>query len=278
MAEAAPGLADLQRWMIGALHGDEDGPPVDIGVLAPSPTMTALQCLDVYRHGYRLRLLECLRAMHPGLLHLAGEELFDAFALDYLAARPPRSYSLSRLGDGFADHLAATRPDRDAPDAEREVWPDLLIDVVRFEGAFLEVYDGPGVEGGRAVSSTDVPIDPDGARLVGVSGVPCLRMLRSRFPVGEYVCAVRRGEQPSMPAPRPTYEALVRRNYVVELLPLTAASSRILETLLAGADVAQAADACGTTERQVLGLIRSWADRGLFSEVAVATRREATCS
>src|SRR5215212_11769713 len=134
----ADGLAELQRWMVGALRGDPAGAVLGPAMLAPSPTMTPEACLDVYRRGYRLRLLECMREMHPGLLHLAGDELFEAFALDYLAAHPPVGYSLARLGDGFADHLDATRPaDEDG------AWADLVIDVVRFERAFLDVYDGP---------------------------------------------------------------------------------------------------------------------------------------
>jgi hypothetical protein len=263
-------LAELQRWMLDALHASDESPPVDSGVLAPSPTMTAGQCLDVYRRGYRLRLLESLRAVHPALRHLTGDELFDAFALDYLSANPPASYSLFDLGAGFADHLAATRPDTG------ETWPDLLVDVVKFERAFLEVYDGPGAEGGTVASSIDVPSDPGSGGLVTVTPVPCVRILRSRFPVGEYVCGVRRDENPGMPAPRPTYEALVRRRYVVDLVPLTTRSCRALETLLAGADVSRAARAAGTGDGQVLAWMRSWADGGLFAHITL--RKEATCS
>jgi hypothetical protein len=263
-------LAEVQRWMLDALHQADGGHPAGPAVLAPSPTMTAGQCLDVYRRGYRLRLLETLWAMHPALRHLTGDELFDAFALDYLAACRPSSYSLFRLGDGFADHLAATRPDSE------ETWPDLLIDVARFERAFLEVYDGRGAEGGTVATSDEVPSDRGRGRFVTVTPVPCLRVLRSRFPVGEYVRAVRRDENAGMPAPRPTYEALVRRNYVVDVVPLTARSCPALETLLAGADVAGAARAIGASDGQVLAWVRSWAERGLFTHITL--RKEATCS
>jgi hypothetical protein len=231
------GLAALQRWMIGALQDGTVSAVED--VLVPSPTMSAADGLEVYRRGFRLRLLECLREMHPGLRHLAGDDLFDAFALDYLAFHPPAGYSLSRLGAGFADHL-----DETCPDADRGPWTDLVVDVVRFEQAFLDVYDGP----------------------------PGVRVLRSRFPVGDYVCAVRRGEEPPMPAPAPAYEALVRRDYVVERVPLTARSCPVLEALLAGAGPAEAAWAGGVTESEVLGWTAAWAERGLL-----APRKEATC-
>ncbi len=242
-----------------------NGPSLDVEqVLAPSATLTAAERLDLYRRGYTLRLLECLRAMHPALRHALGDELFDGFALDYLAARPSISYTLSRLDEGFAAHLAATRPVSD------EFWPDFLIDVVCFERAFLEVYDGEGVEGRPIAGATDVA---PGAT-VTVDAVPCLRLLHSRYPVGDYVRAVRRGEQPALPLPRSTWLALVRRNWVVELVPLDAESFAVLAGLLGGA---------ATSDGTVLGRIASWADQGLFRrirqlDIVSTSRKGITCS
>jgi hypothetical protein len=263
----AEALADLQRWMLGALdHPGPAGAGAGVGaVLAPSPTMTAAACLDVYRRGYRQRLLECMREMHPGLVHLAGQELFDAFALDYLAAHPPAGYTLSRLADGFADHLDAA-----CPEAERGPWTDLVVDVARFERAFLAVYDGPGTEG-------SAPVWTAGTGGLRVTPAPCLHLLRSRFPAGAYVCAVRRGEQPPMPTPEPTFEALVRRDYVVERVPLGAGAYAALEALVAGAGPDEAARAGSVTESDVVGWVTEWAERGLFSQISVPGR-EARCS
>ncbi len=272
--------------MIAGLAGSAGGAPaLDVErVIAPSPTQTAAERLDVYRRGYHLRLLECLRAMHPALRHALGDELFDDFAEDYLAARPSCSYTLARLDEGFAAHLSATRPDRDLPAAAREPWPDFLVDVVRFERAFLDVYDGEGVEGRPIASSADVP-DGSGVHpsAVAVDPVPCLRTLHSRYPVGEYVMAVRRGERPGLPMPDPTDLALVRRDFVVELVCLDAASSTALAVLLDGVDSAGAAAATGTSEATVRGWITSWANRGLFAGIRTVdlvpiSRRGVTCS
>lgn len=276
-----PSLAELQHWMIGVLQGTDAGIPPDVDrVIAPSSTMSGDQRLDVYRRGYRLRLLECLRAMHPVLLHVLGEEVFDAFALDYLGARPSSGYSLFRLDEGFADHLAATRP-------EGETWPDFVIDVVRFERAFLEVYDGPGCEGESIASQGQLPVDQSSARRVTVEPAPCLRLFRSSFPVAEYVCAVRQGEEPALPRPRPSWVALVRREYVVDVVPLTAAWYRTLSALLAGADVAGAAEAAHAPEADVLEWVGAWAECGFFRrfdlpaadpDPMTTSRRHMTCS
>ena len=262
-------LAQLQGWMIDAVCGTEVSNALEADqVILPSPRMSPEERLDLYRRSYLIRLLDCLREMHPALRHLLGGELFDAFALDYLAARPSRSYTLFELDAGFADHLAASRPD-DGPTAEP--WPELLIDVVRLERAFLEVYDAPGVEGQAIPSASDVPASPAG---IGVSPVPCARLVRSRYPVGDYVFAVRRGEHPDVPLPAPTCLALVRRDYAVTLVPMADRSYDALATLLAGASSIQAARAVGTNHRTVLQWIAAWADQGFFTAIAVPDDRD----
>src|SRR5438046_8851204 len=112
-------LGRMQRWLqavvthpdgaaAGALSEEArrhlDVPPGELDrVVRPSSKLTAEQRLDLYHRGYRLRLLESLRAVHPVLRHALGTELFDAFALEYLQACPSRSYTLFRLGEGFPD-------------------------------------------------------------------------------------------------------------------------------------------------------------------------------
>jgi hypothetical protein len=251
-------LADLQRWMVGALCRPDDTAGVDVAeVVAGSDARGAGWRLDLYRHGYRARLVECLRAMHPALRHALGDSVFDAFALDYIESWPSRSYTLFRLGKSFARHLAQTRPD----DAS---WSDFVIDVVRFEQAFLRVYDGEGPEGHPTVSAGGArDLAADGRGWV-VTGAPGLWLFHSRYPVGEYVLAVRRGDHPELPAPRPTWAALVRRDYVVTLVPLDECRFAVLEALIAGSTVWGVARAHGTAPDQVRAWLGEWVERGLI--------------
>ncbi|GAA0411140.1 DNA-binding domain-containing protein [Streptomyces luteireticuli] len=203
----APSLAAVQRWMQEALL-DPSGTRPDAMVTA-SRRQSARERLFVYQHGYRQRLVECMRSLHPGSVRLLGEEIFDGFALDYLAAHPSRSPLLAGLSDGFADHLARTRPDA-GPGAEREPWIDLLIDLVHFERAFVEVLDGPGPEDGAGPA-------------------PPARLLRACAPVHAYLAAVHRGEDPEPPPPAPVFLALRRRDYAVVTRELSrAAYERLL--------------------------------------------------
>jgi hypothetical protein len=246
MSSSDADLATVQRWFQAAII--DEIPPADAAQVIHEP-----RHLDVYRKGYRARLLTSLRNTHPALRHALGEQLFDAFALDYLESHPSRSYTLFRLSEAFADHLAATRPD------DRE-WPDFIIDLARLERTFMEVYEGPGVEG---EPDRDLPVEPDAAAVLEPAS--CLRLVHSRFPIGDFLGEVRRGEQPSLPAPAPSRLAVSRRDYVVTLTPLDAPRYAALEALVGGAPVGAAADAAGLDVAELWTAVRGWAAQGLLA-------------
>lgn len=195
---ASADLEATQRWMLAAItgaaaDGGEGGlarsgrPGAMAGeVVAGSARFPAERRLEIYARGYRSRLVGCLREMYPGLRHALGDEVFEAFALDYLEAHPPTSYTLNALGARWPEHLEATRP-------EGEQWPDFLVDLARVERTFHEVYDGEGEEGA---------------------------VLRTRYPLAGYLAAVRRGEDPPLPAPKTSTVAVERRGWVVTLSEL----------------------------------------------------------
>lgn len=248
--EGARGFAleDLQRWMqavvthpggVGsgvASLGARQGAAVDAKTLetivSPSATLTGAERLAIYCRSYHARLLQCLREMFPALCHALGENLFDLFALDYLQHHPPRSYTLDNLADRFAQHLADTRPDSDAPPGERESWPDFIVELAALEWAFLKIYDGHGVEG-RALPSAE------GIRALHLARIlesrpapaPCLRLFAFRYPVHAYMLAARSGERPPIPAPSETFVAATRLNFRVMLYELSARQYAVLKAL-----------------------------------------------
>lgn len=242
------GLAQLQGWMQTVIT-DADG--IGAGVLSTeargaldvnfetleeivsrSATLTGAERLAIYSRSYHTRLLECFRQMFPALLFALGEELFNSFAIDYLQHYPSNSYTLNRLADNFPRHLAATRPDADAPPDEREQWPDFIIELATLELAFLKIYDGAGLEG-RTL--------PDVRRLQALSSerlldarpthAPCLRLFAFNYPVNAYLIAARRGEKPELPAPAETFVAASRRRYQVQFHELNAAQYALLAAL-----------------------------------------------
>ena len=59
-----------------------------LSAVVDGPRLDASGRLDVYAHGYRLRLIEVLDADYPALHTLAGDELFEQLARAYIAAHP----------------------------------------------------------------------------------------------------------------------------------------------------------------------------------------------
>ena len=229
-------LDRIQRWMQAAvMHPDgvvegmqfrrgaapRSTPARAEEVVTRSKALTAVERLAIYGNAYYARLLECLREEFPATAHALGEDTFDAFAAAYLQNYPSRSYTLCRLGANFPRFLTETRPPRE--EGEPEVsWPEFLADLAAFEWTFSEVFDGPGVEGGRG-GVTRVLLDEAKVRAVPperwpearLAAVPCLRLLALRFPVQDYYAEVRAEKSPSLPragrdAPGPGAAALRR--------------------------------------------------------------------
>src|SRR4051794_22316491 len=100
-------LQGLQRWLLAAVT-DPAAPNNADQVLTGSQAQSASQRLGIYRSAYLARLLEVLREQLPCTRFAVGDELFDQFAIGYLRAFPPHSYTLGHLADSIVDHLNQT--------------------------------------------------------------------------------------------------------------------------------------------------------------------------
>lgn len=267
-------LRALQSWMEavirnpgGAEVGVESASAREMDaeeVVRSTGALSAVERLQLYNRGYHARLLECLATAYPALRQTMGRELFEAFVLDYVDDRPSRSYTLHGLTDGFADHLEATRPDRDAP----EQWVDLLVELARLEQAFAQVFDGPGSEGEEAPAPGDLPELPDARCLERtVEVAPAFRLLPARFDLSKYFLAARLGESAPLPAAADGAIVLTRKDYVVLSTQLGLAQRLVLEALMEGATIGTAAAAHGVQPVEVWGWVRSWAARVFFRRV-----------
>lgn len=265
----APTLEQAQHWLQDAITCPGEPAVPAAAMLAGAGPLTADHGLAIYRNGYRKRLLEAMRRLHPALYVLLGAEVFDEFATDYLDARPSRSYTLARLDEDFAGHLTARRPDRDAPAARREAWIDVLIDLARYERVHTEVCDGPGIEG---EPSPNVHGRADDAGGAVVMPTPCLRMMRVCAPVHRYYAAVRAGRRPAPPSQRPTCLAISRRDYRVTVTPLAPGVFVLLEALASGTSLEAAAHTSSMALADARGRLRTWIAHGWLRPVLRAPR------
>jgi hypothetical protein len=248
-------LAATQRWLHEALVFPRTASAAEAAArLVPSAALGAAEGLAIYQRGYRLRILGCMRQQFPALCHALGEALFDDFVADYIRAMPPESHTLYDLGRRFAGFLEQERPDREAPEEEREPWIDFMIDLARFERLLFTLFDAEGWEG-RALATQDTP---DAALRLQ----PAFALGAYRFPVAAYYHAVRRDEQPELPPLAPSHVALCRTDYVTRTHLLEASEYRLLARLMAGGSIAE-------------GLAATAADSGLSADAVTASWRHA---
>jgi hypothetical protein len=265
-------LGRLQEWLAGEIvtaGGSAAGAPGADAVIRSSAKLAAGERLELYRRSHRLRLLAVMRSAYPGLRLMLGDELFGDFALAYLAERPSGTRSFKLLTAGFATYLAATRAQMDSAEA----WPDMIVDLARLERVFAEVYDAKGVEGEQLPGIEELPEQPRGAwRMARIEPVRCLRLVRSSFPAGPYLIAVRRGEEPSLPAPRESFLAVSRRDYVVTLAPLSASDHALLDLLARGMSLDAAAATAGLGVEAAWQAVRMWTGDGLLGSLRPGRR------
>lgn len=300
MSEARHTLDELQRWMQavithpgGVTAGVDSAAARDQIVLTSnqadrvvtrSRALTALERLDIYNRAYFGRLLECLREEYSVLAAALGNDVFDAFAVAYLEKHPSQSYTLGRLGESFPEYLEETRPCNGSDAGATADWPDFMIDLARLERTVNEVFDGPGAEGESLLSSERMQaIAPERWPFARLVCVPCLRLLKLRYPVNDYFTAIRRGgeeagAEPPIPNPQTSYVAVSRRDYRVMRYPLERVQFELLtalhEKLPVGTAIERAAAVATQTDAQLAGDLqtwfRTWTAEGFFRDVIVA--------
>lgn len=243
--------------MLGAIRTGERAGEAARFVM-PSPVLAPIERLDIYGRGYRAKIVSAFRTMFPALRRAAGDELLDAFALDYVDSNPPSSFTINDVANGFPAHLSATRPDSD------ETWPDFLIELAALELAILDVAEGPGIEG-KSLPDARAPIALPTPLLAKLRPVPSpsLRVFATSWPVQEYVRAVRAERAPELPKKARSWFAIVRQSYRVMIHDLGSAEHALLETLDGNVSVGE----IEIEEGFVRGRLCEWAARGFFSSL-----------
>jgi hypothetical protein len=259
-ASSSPELERLQRWLqavlmhpAGAAAGvaspaareNLDITPENLGeVVSRSRALTSVERLEIYCNAYYARLLECLREEFPALRHAVGDEAFDEFAVGYLQRYPSESYTLADLAGRFPQFLAETRPADAEVASDEPSWPDFLIDLARLERIYSDVFDGPGVERQRRLGPADLQaISPESWPAVRLRFAPCFRLETFRFPVHEFITAVRHkseGQDIPLSASATTWLAVTRRDYVVRRYPLSSVQYELLLALAEGKSLGEA--------------------------------------
>ncbi|MFO0619461.1 MAG: DNA-binding domain-containing protein [Polyangiaceae bacterium] len=197
--------------------------------------MSPARQVEVYREQFWLRHRASLAEDFPALLHFLGEDGFDAFARGYLEAHVPTDPSLRDL------------PKHIVPFSEGYAFPidrELALDLVRYEFAFIDVFDGPTPEPLDAARIAAIP--GDGWSTARVVLNPCVARLRLRR-AAHRICYALKDETKTEPMPSTdpveggVRLALYRRDNVVRWTELEEPAFQLLEELHRGRSLV---DAC----------------------------------
>jgi hypothetical protein len=227
-------LADLQGWMLDSIVSGSAPREAVRARIAGDARLGAEGRFAIYAGGYRSRLVETMREDYPALRLLVGDTVFDLFAAGYIAARPPRHFSLYDYGAGFADHLDATRPKEGGGPLGA-----LPAEVARLERARSEVQRAEGLE-----RRMNPPLMADAAMLPGLRlKLPdSVRLLRLGYDLLPLIDAADRVGKAVVPEPRESLIAVARSNYRVRVHALEPWHLAWLEAVGAkGAEVHEAA-------------------------------------
>ncbi|MCW3082936.1 MAG: hypothetical protein JWP12_302 [Bacteroidetes bacterium] len=260
-------LETTQRWLTsiiirpGRLHdkisaADKTYQLDTEKMIRTSATLSPENRISVYARGYVLRLMECMRADYPVLLHLLGEELFNSFVQAYLVNVPSHSPSLYDLGENFPAFLKASQPQQNE-DAEMF---DLPVELAQVERTRVEVERSKGLETEQTANSDDSLFHFLGTSNYNVS--PCLRLLQLQYELLDFIKAVERGKEAETPERKINYLAISRKNYAVNLQQLEAWQFYYLKALAITGDhnaaVKIAATESGIPEESIMADLLLW--------------------
>lgn len=265
-----PTLADLQARFGAALRST--GTAVDAAVDALAKCVVGdgiapASRVQVYRNNARAMFEGALERTYPVLRRRVGTEYFSGLAHAYREQHPSRSGDLHWIGQAFASWL------------ERQLartgyaW---LADLARLEWACEEALVSarrPALDASKLAE-----VAPESLADVGLELQPCLRMVRSEYPVW----SVWRANQPGAPG-NPVDLSLGAQHIVVtcgdqalELHSLPPDQFAFVEALAAGAPLGAALESSGLDVDRLPGVLAWLFGDGLV--VALLAPHEGTAA
>ena len=199
-------------------------------VIEDSQKLKAERHLDIYQRSYIARLRNCMSQQFSALEFALGENIFIAFADDYLASRPSTHYNLSELGKDFANYLQSNRPD--AEEDEKEDWIDFMIELAQFEYHFSLLYDQKGDEHFKAANIEDQESNMELREVCDVFSF--------QFPIRWFYSEFKHDREPGLPQAYPTYCLIVRHDYQLSLYDLSQEQFNFLSLMKQGNTFEQA--------------------------------------
>lgn len=249
----APSLPELQAlfWDAIASAPGEARPSAWLcHWIRPGDALDPAQRVGIYADMYWARIRDVLRGDFARTAEILGEQRFDALARGYLAERPSRDPSIARVGEAFADHLAAYPP-ADAP--------PYVPDLARLEWARVEAFTAADAVPLRLEDLQQ--LSADALPELELHAVPSVTLLDLGWPVQRLLAE----SAPCTIAAAPTLLRVWRREFLVFHSSVDAVERPALLALLRGATFAEIAEACADGT-DAAALLARWLEDGLIAK------------
>ncbi len=216
-------LRDLQAQFTRALFSGGDA--LIEQIIEPG-SLDASTRLGIYRNNVLINYRNALRDTYPVVLRLVGDEFFNAAARVFARESPSASGDLHDYGEEFCGFLAAFPPAQNLP---------YLADVARLEWAVHRVFHAADTAPLDLSRLAEIGEDRLSALRFNLS--PAARVINSLYPIariwqvsqpgylGDDTVSLEEGAQRVL---------VIRRDYVIELKPLSVGEHAMLRSLEAG--------------------------------------------
>jgi hypothetical protein len=255
-------LRQLQRDLQSHLLGE---PSAIADAIVDAPPLPVPARLDIYRHAYRVRLIEALDDTYPVLHALLGDEVFSALGEAFVAAHPSVHRSIRWYGGELPEFLSQCSPYAEQP---------ILAELARLEWTLAEVFDAADAEPkSRAAFSA---VDAAAWSELRFEFHPSLRRLHLQWNTAAVWQAMSADETPPDPlrAEHAVPWLLWRQNLQNYFRSMAADEAVALESALCGASFGEICEVLA--ERlpedeiplRAASLLGTWADSGIIVAVA----------
>lgn len=258
-------LRTLQLAFAEAVLGAADRVP---RAIAAPPNGTRRGRFEIYREGYRLRLIESLATDYPATRTVLGADRFGALARTFVEAHPSPYFNLRWYGAELAEFLRAQCHDDDAPVAA----------LAAFEWAIAGAFDAADA---NPVTTEDMARVPPASwpRLV-LALHPSVR----RIELPPQVPAIWRAATAGEPLPPPCAPdasdvpwIVWRKDLGVRYRPLAPDEAEALDRAAAGATFGELCVGLAAhvpeveTPGRAAGLLRCWIEDGVIAGLGDST-------
>ncbi len=249
IANVVTKLADAQTVMQDAiLHGSGLDSHPDDWIRAKAAFAPQDQ-LAVYVNAYRYRLYNVTAEDYPVLKHYLGSEPFDRLIWAFVNAAQSEHFNIGRYAALLPAFLR-----------EHELGTVLASELAVLEKAIAQLTDP---EETPALKPEDLEgMTPETLMDTALYPRKALELFAFTHPVNAYYCAVKEDEDPTPPAPAPSFVAVFRHDDQVWRMDLDEHEFQLLQKLFAGMPVGHALEALqqelGLPEEELLANLAAW--------------------